>query len=705
VIVIDVTLNVLPTPEIDVDPTELGFVLWQGEVECQELSIGNTGTGMLTWTAGEACAWLTLDPDAGTVPGGDADLVEVCADATGLAPGDYDCIITIASNDPHTPPVTVTVDLTVLPTPDLEVYPPELTFSLYHGTSQSQPQTVLNVGTGDLVWTVTDTAFGLTADPSGGTIPAGESEIVDIGVWASWGYEPGVYAWELTYDSNDPDDPPTVVDVQCEILTAPQAGVEPAAFVFEVGAGGTGCAPLEITNTGSGELAWTISDECDWLAAIPDEGTTPPGESSTVEVCVNTAGLAPGTYECELVLETNEPERATIIILVTLHILPPIPDIDVTPTSLSFHIVGTGTACDELEIENLGFANLDWTVTETCPWLVATPGAGMARPGQSKTIRVCANSAGLGTGIYNCDIEIASNDPDEPLITVLVTLHVQIPDMVHSHVDWINLECAAGKVFVCPQGDGTTIEISVRDTNNDPIDGAQVVPFFDGTCEGCLCEPISTLTGPGGTVTMTLYGGIDASASPDCCVITTTMYIGGQAIPWFATGLPSDTREFISPDLNGDCVVDVADNAIFTLDFGTNACRTDFDCDGFVTAVDFAIFGMHMGHSCMPPVSDIEEEEEVEPRVSALEQNYPNPFNPVTKIAFTLTEPGRVILRVFDAAGRPVRTLADERMAASRYEIVWDGTDDRGRQVGSGVYFYRLEIAGKPETKKMVLLK
>ncbi len=277
------------------------------------------------------------------------------------------------------------------------------------------------------------------------------------------------------------------------------------------------------------------------------------------------------------------------------------------------------------------------------------------------------------------------------------------PDMDYSRVDWVNLGCD-GKVFVCPAGDGTGISISVRDANDDPIEGAQVVPFFGGTCEGCMCDPISVFTGPDGTVTMSIYGGLNASPAPDCCAITTAMTVGGQEIPWLGTELPSDTREFISPDLNGDCVVDELDEAILNSDFGTSACRSDFDCDGLVELDDLMTYSIHFGHEC-ESVAGVEEGDGGGPKLASLEQNSPNPFNPTTRIAFTVAEAGHVLLEIYDASGRPVRKLADAWMAPQRHEVVWDGRDEHGNEVGSAVYFYRLKIDGKLETKKMVLLK
>jgi hypothetical protein len=93
------------------------------------------------------------------------------------------------------------------------------------------------------------------------------------------------------------------------------------------------------------------------------------------------------------------------------------------------------------------------------------------------------------------------------------------------------------------------------------------------------------------------------------------------------------------------------------------------------------------------------------PDAAFLSQNYPNPFNPSTVIAFGIEEPARVSLRIYDAAGRIVRVLLDERREAGRHEAIWDGRDEGGMPVGSGVYFYRFEAGAFSETNKMILLR
>ena len=88
------------------------------------------------------------------------------------------------------------------------------------------------------------------------------------------------------------------------------------------------------------------------------------------------------------------------------------------------------------------------------------------------------------------------------------------------------------------------------------------------------------------------------------------------------------------------------------------------------------------------------------PKTYALSQNYPNPFNPVTTIRYVLPKPGRVSLRVYDLLGREVSTLVDGRQGVGEHVVVWDAGG-----LGSGVYFYRLQVEGFTEVRKCVLLE
>jgi flagellar hook assembly protein FlgD len=94
------------------------------------------------------------------------------------------------------------------------------------------------------------------------------------------------------------------------------------------------------------------------------------------------------------------------------------------------------------------------------------------------------------------------------------------------------------------------------------------------------------------------------------------------------------------------------------------------------------------------------------PSRTALHQNTPNPFNPTTVISFDLARDSHVSLKIYDVAGRLVRGLANEKMVAGfGKQVKWDGFDDSGNRVSSGVYFYRLVAGDITATRKMVVMK
>jgi hypothetical protein len=95
----------------------------------------------------------------------------------------------------------------------------------------------------------------------------------------------------------------------------------------------------------------------------------------------------------------------------------------------------------------------------------------------------------------------------------------------------------------------------------------------------------------------------------------------------------------------------------------------------------------------------------VGPSEYGLLQNIPNPFNPETTIAYQVRESGKVQLVIYTSIGQEVRTLVDEVKEGGQYTVRWDGRDPFGRQVASGVYFYRMRADGFSDTKRMMLLK
>jgi hypothetical protein len=93
------------------------------------------------------------------------------------------------------------------------------------------------------------------------------------------------------------------------------------------------------------------------------------------------------------------------------------------------------------------------------------------------------------------------------------------------------------------------------------------------------------------------------------------------------------------------------------------------------------------------------------PVATSLNGNYPNPFNPETTISFSLKEPAMVSIQIFNVQGKLVNTLVNEERTAGNYTVIWNGKDSGGRNVASGVYYYRMRAGKYSSTRKMIMLK
>jgi hypothetical protein len=130
--------------------------------------------------------------------------------------------------------------------------------------------------------------------------------------------------------------------------------------------------------------------------------------------------------------------------------------------------------------------------------------------------------------------------------------------------------------------------------------------------------------------------------------------------------------------------------------------------DNRVPSLGFSIFFNTVDFT-ETAVEDDQDQQEILPGSFHLAQNYPNPFNPVTKIRYAAGGRGGasmpVSLKVYNVLGQLVRTLVEEETAAGSRLVSWDGRDDSGNQLSSGIYFYRLKIGDRSATKRMLLLR
>ena len=93
------------------------------------------------------------------------------------------------------------------------------------------------------------------------------------------------------------------------------------------------------------------------------------------------------------------------------------------------------------------------------------------------------------------------------------------------------------------------------------------------------------------------------------------------------------------------------------------------------------------------------------PTTFAIDQNFPNPFNPTTTMNYQLPQASDVRITIYNVLGQKVRTLLNTRMDAGYHNVVWDGLNDNGARMASGLYMYKFEAGTYVQVQKMLMMK
>jgi hypothetical protein len=139
-------------------------------------------------------------------------------------------------------------------------------------------------------------------------------------------------------------------------------------------------------------------------------------------------------------------------------------------------------------------------------------------------------------------------------------------------------------------------------------------------------------------------------------------------------------------------------NGNITLGFKSKGLNSDMNLK--MSNAEVAINGVVSAVSGAPAVTL-----KALPTVYGLSQNFPNPFNPTTTITYSIPKSSQVQLAIYNMAGQKVRTLVNTNQAASFYKVIWDGKNDFGQSVASGLYFYKLNAGNYNKVVKMNLIK
>ena len=282
--------------------------------------------------------------------------------------------------------------------------------------------------------------------------------------------------------------------------------------------------------------------------------------------------------------------------------------------------------------------------------------------------------------------------------------------------------------------------VEAQDENGSLLEGISVT--FDVTAGGGTLSVTSTITDENGRAQSTLTLG------PNLGTNTVEVSATGIEVTAIFNAIANSESPLIPADVNDDGSVNILDLVSVASEFGSEKPKlaADVNGDGIINILDLILVagmfeGAAAGPAAHPQVSEALTAVEVQgwltdassleakdpimkrgflilkqllasltPTETELLANYPNPFNPETWMPYRLAEDAFVTLTIYDGAGQVVRTLDVGHQIAAVYEnrskaIYWDGRNEIGEQVASGVYFYHLSAGDYSATRKMVILK
>ncbi len=502
---VTVTFTVNAAPVLQTSVNSLTFAFQTGGSNPSPQSIGITSSGSaLNYTAAASTtsggAWLSVSPGSGTTPG----TVSVSVNATGLAANTYTGTITISSSGASNTPVLVPVTLTVSSLPALTTAPSSLTFNYTLGGSvpPMQPVAIGSTGTPLPVSASTATTW-LSVALVGNTTPATMNVTLN-----PTGLAAGTYNGTITLTSAGASNSPLSYPVTLNVTSQPTLQVNPTSLTFSGQAGGVNPSAQALTINGvSGTLNFTATPATtsggSWLSVAPGSGTT----NASVNVSVNTAGLAAGTYNGTITIAATGASNTPVIVPVTLTLSASA--LTAAPTSLTFsyQVGGTTPAAQSLALGSTG-VGLSFTAASGASWLIVAPGSG-ATPA---TLSISVNPSGLAPNTYSSSVTITSTGASNSPLVVPVTFTVVSQPSLKALPSTLTFSYGgtlpAAQSFALSTSDGSTPAFSASASTTSGGNWLAVVPT-SGNAPASLTVSVT----PGSLAAGTYNGTITASAS------------------------------------------------------------------------------------------------------------------------------------------------------------------------------------------------
>lgn len=658
-------------------------------------------------------SWLTPSITEGSVPANSSVEVLLTFDPAGLVGGDYEADVVVTSNDPANPELRAYAHMFVVGQALVSADPVVFANPVFVGGMDSTTMVVRNEGNGVLnvtdvasdnaVFSVSQTAFDVAAFDS-----------AEVTVYFMPTAEGGA-SGTLTISSNDPANPTLAVAVSATAVIAPSFTIDPDSLGATLGLNDSTDAPMLIENSGGSPLSWAVSVILGKSKTVFPEMRGNASNAGEVDAVSNqTPGLA----------ELNTPQRVTD---------------DIWDLQFSHDITAVSGAAGNAgsEFDGQYYYTTRWAsnlihkyeldgggnlvLVEEFSIAGVTGLRDLAYDGQ-----YFYGGAAAGT-IFQMDFDsktlvgtIASPQPvrhiayDSDLDAFYVgnwATNIVLVDRSGTVLNTLAVANHGGQAVYGSAYDNTSdggpyLWLFDQTTTTTTVQGPNVIKQIalpSGVATGVEYDVVPDL---GNGVDILLAGGLFISTD----IVPGKVTIGGvsQSVPdglfGYELGDAASGSAFMRITDFTSGVINPGDVGGFTVRLYSADVDTLYSAELEITTND------PLNASVIVPVTlavggvGVEEFETI-PTTFAVSRNYPNPFNPTTSIDFQLPQVSNVKLVIYNVLGQQVRTLVNERMQPGKYKANWDGLNDKGASVASGIYIYRFEAGDFNSIQKMILLK
>jgi len=473
----------------------------------------------------------------------------------------------------------------------------------------------------------------------------------------------GIHQGRITLINLTHNDSTAMIPVVLTI-TGPLIELEPDSVGFRalIEIGSPNDQIFTILNVGTGTLDWTLTKNGNWLTVDKTSGAA--GE--LISVGCDITSLLSREYEAFAIISDsgalNGPESLKVI----LDLQSNIPYLAAQPDSIYHFLIRGETVSDSIQILNMGGNVSHWQAGSDASWLSLVSSSGADYDFVSCSIATAALIPGQYRGSIRIQDSTAFNNP----IHVPIIVDLYPPDTVL-------IPLAAAEL-------GEFVQVQLYLHNQNSIRRGYLKFAYDGAMhtvdsilppsEGDLKERVLA-TIDNGANTFILEIPVDSLETP--------IRAGPHHL--------ADIYGTVNDSITGITFFSIADEDSFYLESGDSIyCLPFLECGGLEIS---------------SPTRVDDRGRDNLPASFSLGQNFPNPFNNRTSILFDLKRAGSAAIEVYNILGQRVATLLDEFLPAGSYHTAWDGTDYRGREMASGIYFYKLQTADFSAVRKMIYLK